>query len=107
MDLAGERRLRDSEPDSRLGDGALLGDSNERPQMAQSTAVRLTMETACSACESADRKMAERTQIQLKAATHMFSRNPSRFTEPVALAFVGRMPDARSVRASATRGGRE
>ena len=52
-------------------------------------------------------KMAERTQIQLKAVTHIFSRNPCGFREPVALAFVGRMPDARSVRASATRGGRE
>jgi hypothetical protein len=36
-----------------------------------------------------------------------FSRKPCRFRDPVALAFVWRMPDARSVRASATRGGRE
>jgi hypothetical protein len=35
LDLARERGLRDSEADSRLGDGALLGDSNERSQMAQ------------------------------------------------------------------------
>ena len=36
-----------------------------------------------------------------------FSRKPCRFRDPVALAFVWKMPDARSVRASATRGGRE
>jgi len=35
FDLAGERRLRDSEVGRRLGYGALLGDSNERSQMAQ------------------------------------------------------------------------
>jgi hypothetical protein len=35
-----------------------------------------------------------------------FSRKPCRFRDPVALAFVWRMPDARSVRASATWGGR-
>jgi len=51
-------------------------------------------------------QMAERTQIQLQAVTHMFSKL-CRFRGPVALAFVWRMPDARSVRASATRGGRE
>jgi hypothetical protein len=36
-----------------------------------------------------------------------FSRKPCRFRDPVAPAFVWRMPDARSVRASATWGGRE
>ena len=35
LDLAGERRLRDAEMGRRLGDGALLGDSHERSQMAQ------------------------------------------------------------------------
>jgi hypothetical protein len=34
LDLAGECGLRDSEADRRLGDGALLGDSNERSQTA-------------------------------------------------------------------------
>jgi hypothetical protein len=33
-------------------------------------------ESPAGAKDSADHKMAERTQIQLKAATHIFSRNP-------------------------------
>ena len=46
-------------------------------------------------------------KFNFKQSHICFSRNPCRFRDPVALAFVGRMPDARSVRASATRGGRE
>jgi hypothetical protein len=39
--------------------------------------------------------------------TYVFLASRAGFRDPVALAFVWRMPDARSVRASATRGGRE
>src|SRR5262245_3761837 len=41
VDLAGECRLRDAEADRRFGDGALLGDSNERSQVAQVHAASL------------------------------------------------------------------
>ena len=46
-------------------------------------------------------------KFNFKQSHICFSRKPCRFRDPVALAFVWRMPDARSVRASATRGGRE
>ena len=46
-------------------------------------------------------------KFNFKQSHICFSRKPCRFRDPVALAFVWRMPDARSVRASATWGGRE
>jgi hypothetical protein len=46
-------------------------------------------------------------KFNFKQSHICFSRKPCRFRDPGALAFVWRMPDARSVRASATRGGRE
>ena len=46
-------------------------------------------------------------KFNFKQSHICFPRNPCRFKDPVALACVGRMPDARSVRASATREGRE
>src|SRR5262249_40967073 len=46
-------------------------------------------------------------KFNFKQSHTCFSRKPCRFRDPVALAFVWRMPDARSVRASATWGGRE
>ena len=54
-----------------------------------------------------DVKWQNEPKFNLKQSRICFSHNPFQFTGRVALAFVGRMPDARSVRASATRGGRE
>ena len=46
-------------------------------------------------------------KFNFKQSHICFSRKPCRFRDPVALAFAWRMPDARTVRASATWGGRE
>jgi hypothetical protein len=46
-------------------------------------------------------------KFNFKRSHICFSRKPCRFRDPVALAFAWRMPDARTVRASATWGGRE
>ena len=72
-----------------------------------SICLRRVLSLACGSAQSFIIKWQNEPKFNFKKSHICFSRKPCRFRDPVALAFVWRMPDARSVRASATRGGRE